>query len=52
MWRGDCTEAQFPYKVQEAATDFMVSVRVGLQQLFHHGQEIFVNCQNLLNVGE
>lgn len=44
--------AQVTYKVQEAATDFMVSVRVGLQELLHHGQEVFVNSQNLLNVRE
>lgn len=40
------------YKVQEAAADFMMSVRLGLEQLFHHGQEVFVNGQNLLDVGE
>lgn len=30
----------------------MVRVRLGLEQLFHHGQEVFVNGQNLLDVGE
>jgi len=40
------------HKMQEAAADFMVSVRVGLQQLLHHGQEVFVNGQYLLDVGE
>lgn len=40
------------YKVQEAAPDFMVSVGVRLQQLLHHGQEVFVHGQDLLNVGE
>lgn len=40
------------YKVQEATADFMVSVGVGLEQTVHHGQEVSVNCQDLLNVGE
>lgn len=40
------------HKVQEAARHFMVSVRLGLQQLLHHGQEVSVNVQNLLDVGE
>lgn len=30
----------------------MVSVRLRLQQLLHHGQEVFVNGQDLLDVGE
>lgn len=30
----------------------MVSVGVGLEQTVHHGQEVSVNSQDLLNVGE
>lgn len=40
------------YKVQEAAPNFVMSVGLRLEQLFHHGQEVFVNGQNLLDVGE
>lgn len=40
------------YKVQEAAADFMVSVGLGLEQVVHHGQEVSVNGQDLLDVGE
>lgn len=38
------------YKVQEAAADFMMSVRVRVKPLFYHGQEVFVDGQDLLNV--
>lgn len=38
--------------MQEAAPDFMVSVGLGLEQVVDHGQEVSVNSQDLLNVGE
>lgn len=38
--------------MQEAAPNFVMSMRLRLEQLFHHGQEVFVNGQNLLDVGE
>lgn len=40
------------YKVQEAAPDFMVSMRVRLEQLLHHGEKVLVNGQDLLDVGK
>lgn len=40
------------YKVQEAAADLMMSVGLGLEQLLHHGQEVFVDSQNFLDVWE
>lgn len=38
------------YKVQEAATHFMIRVGVGLQKLFNHGQEVPVHRQDLFQV--
>lgn len=40
------------YKVEEAASDFVAGVRLGLQQLLHHGQEVPVDGEDLLDVGE
>lgn len=40
------------YKVEEAAADFVAGVRLGLQQLLHHGQEVPVDGEDLLDVGE
>lgn len=40
------------YKVEEAAADFVAGVRLRLQELLHHGQEVPVDSKNLLDVGE
>jgi len=50
-YEGTCWTS-FTYKMEEAAADFVVRVGVGIQQLLHHGQEVLVDGQDLLRVGE
>lgn len=45
-------ESAATYKVEEAAADFVAGVRLRLQHLLHHGQEVPVDGENLLDVGE
>lgn len=40
------------HKVKEAASNFVMRMGVWMQQLLHHGQEVSVHTEDLLQVGE
>lgn len=50
--QSETSRARATYKVEEAAAHFVAGVRLGLQELLHHGQEVSVDGEDLLNVGE